>query len=336
MVIKTLNTRNPFSDYGSIVKGNRFVGRKKEIEAIHNRILGQNYGNIAVMGLPRIGKTSLVWNAVMTIKDDLAKDGNFVSLIYVGKITSSNDFYKQLIYQTIEEIELNETIELAELIIKLKSILQEIKLAENDRFEFHNLIQKFYKTLKRSKYRVTYILDEFDSIEKIFSVADFQTLRQLSTQPETQICLVTVSRRTIQELEPENGAISNFYGVFSDLRIGVFTKDDIKDYWNMVASYDIEVSEEFKNTVNYFVGGHPYLMDLYDYEVFNKLKKIQGESNREIISKIETELRLNLYNNFENILNLLKEEGLYSKAIQLILGPVYDVTAIDEQKLLKY
>ena len=137
MVIKTLNTQNPFSDFGSIVKGVRFVGRKKEIEAIQNRVLGQNYGNIAIMGLPRIGKTSLVWNALMSIKEELSASGNFVSLIYVGKITSSNDFFKQLIYQTIEDIEF---IEDSELLNRLKLIQQNIKLYERDQFEFTNLI----------------------------------------------------------------------------------------------------------------------------------------------------------------------------------------------------
>ena len=336
MVIKTLNTQNPFSDYGSIVKVNRFVGRKSEIEEIHNRVLGQNYGNIAIMGLPRIGKTCLAWNALMPIKDDLAKEGNFISLVYVGKITSSNEFFKQLIYQTIEEIEFFDNPEFSELLVKIKSIQKEIKQSENDRFEFTNLVHKFYKILRRNKLRATYILDEFDSVEKLFTVADFQTLRQLASHPDTQISLLTVSRRTIQELEPENGAISNFYGVFSDLRLGVFKKDDLKEYWKMVAQYDIEVSEDYKNSVNYLVGGHPFLMDLYNYEVFNKLKNNQGVSTFEITSKIESQIKLNLFNNFENILSLLKEEGLYSKAIQLILGPVYDVTAIDEQKLLKY
>ena len=138
MVIKTLNTQNPFSDYGSIVKGKRFVGRKNEIEAIHNRVLGQNYGNIAIMGLPRIGKTCLAWNALIPIKDDLAKDGNFISLVYVGKITSSNEFFKQLIYQTIEEIELFNNPNFSELLVKLQSIQKQIKQAENDRFEFTN------------------------------------------------------------------------------------------------------------------------------------------------------------------------------------------------------
>jgi hypothetical protein len=64
MVIKALNTQNPFSDYGQIVKGSRFAGRKEEVQKIHNRVLGEAYGNIAIMGMPRIGKSSLVWNAL--------------------------------------------------------------------------------------------------------------------------------------------------------------------------------------------------------------------------------------------------------------------------------
>jgi hypothetical protein len=48
--------KNPFSDYGGIVTESRFVGRKDEIQAIKNRLLGVSYGNLAIIGLPRIGK----------------------------------------------------------------------------------------------------------------------------------------------------------------------------------------------------------------------------------------------------------------------------------------
>ena len=50
MVIKTLNTENPFADFGGIVEGERFVGRSNAINAIHSRVLGTSYGNIAIMG----------------------------------------------------------------------------------------------------------------------------------------------------------------------------------------------------------------------------------------------------------------------------------------------
>ena len=73
MVIKTLSTQNPFADYGNIIEGNRFIGRKSSIATIHNRVMGNSFGNIAIIGLPRIGKSSLVWNALMVKKTESAE-----------------------------------------------------------------------------------------------------------------------------------------------------------------------------------------------------------------------------------------------------------------------
>ena len=67
MATESLN--NPFADFGSIVFGQRFVGREKELNAIAQRVLGDNYGNLAIMGLPRIGKSSLAWQGIMTKKE---------------------------------------------------------------------------------------------------------------------------------------------------------------------------------------------------------------------------------------------------------------------------
>ena len=72
MDVSTLNSsQNPFSDYGTIVEGERFIGRKNEIASIHSRVLGNNYGNLSIVGLPRIGKSSLVWNALLIQKSHL-------------------------------------------------------------------------------------------------------------------------------------------------------------------------------------------------------------------------------------------------------------------------
>ena len=334
MVIKTLNTQNPFAGYGSIITGNRFIGRKYAIEAIHNRVLGECFGNIAIMGLPRIGKTSLAWMALMPMKERLAKNQHYISYIGIGTITNSTDFFKSLIQSVLDEIEFSDLAELVQL--KIASYFEKLTEVEKNRFEFINQVQKIFKFLKRNNIRLTYILDEFDNAEKIFSVADFQILRELSSKPETQICLITVSRRTIQELEPENGAISNFYGVFTDLRLGTFNNDDIREYWEKALDNDIKTTNEYQKKVDYFVGKHPFLIDMFNYFLFNSINKNKDVDFESIIDETESELRLNLYNSFDSSLKLLKEENLYTKAFQLVLGPIYDVTTIDEQKLLKY
>ncbi len=280
------------TDYGSIITGSRFVGRLEAIKTIHNRVLSESYGNIAIMGLPRIGKTCLAWNSMMPLKDELSQKKHFLSFIGVSTVSNSNDFFKSLISSTLDEIEFSEENEA--IFSKLQSIYDKLRTVEKDRFEFTNHVQKFFKFLKRSGVRVTYILDEFDYAEKIFSVSDFQTLRQLSSQPETQICLITVSRRTIQEIEPENGAISNFYGVFSDL--------DISDYWKHSSSIGIEITDAYQQKVEYLAGRHPYLIDLLNYHIFNDLKSNSESNFEKIIKTTESTIRLTLYNSFDSTL----------------------------------
>ena len=66
MAIDSLN--NPFADFGGIVNGDRFIGRKFYLQQIEQRVLGKSYGNLAIMGLPRIGKSSLAWKSIMDKK----------------------------------------------------------------------------------------------------------------------------------------------------------------------------------------------------------------------------------------------------------------------------
>ena len=107
MVIKTLSdSQNPFSDYGMVVVEERFVGRKDEIIAIQNRVLGKNYGNLSVVGLPRIGKSSLVWNTLMLHKQALLDDRKIiVQFISMGKLTSALSLYEIIMKKPLALLE---------------------------------------------------------------------------------------------------------------------------------------------------------------------------------------------------------------------------------------
>lgn len=333
MVIKELNIKNPFADKAGIVTDERFVGRHSELNEIHTRVLGELYGNLAIVGLPRIGKSSLVWNALIPLKDKLLKENHIIAYISISSSDNAVNFFKGLVLAVLEEIELENN--LVDIYKRLESIYNDIKNNQNNRFEFLNLVKRFFRFCKRSNLRTTFILDEFDYSENIFSVADFQFLRELSTLPETKICLITVSRRTIQELEPENGAISNFYGVFSELRLKLFSENDMRAYWQRVENLGIEVSEEYKKEVFYFVGSHPYWLDIVNYYIFNGLKADQ-KTTSELLSEIDSELKKILWDNYEDILSLMEKEGLKSHFIQAVVGPVVNLTQMSIERLSKY
>ena len=52
---------NPFASAGSIVKGDAFVGRASIIRNISERLFGKEFGNVAIVGIPKIGKSSLMY-----------------------------------------------------------------------------------------------------------------------------------------------------------------------------------------------------------------------------------------------------------------------------------
>ncbi|MCX7998562.1 MAG: Swt1 family HEPN domain-containing protein [Leptospiraceae bacterium] len=160
-------------------------------------------------------------------------------------------------------------------------------------------------------------------------------LRELSISPDTKVCLITISRRTIQEIEPHNGAISNFYGVFSEIRLLPFHETDMKKYWNRLENLGIEVSKEYKDEISYYAGTHPYLLDLINFYVFNEMQT-SDKNSLEILGEVGSSLRVTLWNNYEHILSLLEEEALKSHFIQVVVGPKLNVTSRSIEKMLKY
>lgn len=324
MAIESLN---PFADYGSIVRGDRFVGRKTELNTIKQRVLGPNYGNLAIMGLPRIGKSSLAWQGILERKDSLLRDKTIPVFFQTGSCEDAISFFRQMVSLLDEEMLF---VCGDERYLKFGMGLLKSIREENDLTDFTIAIQKYFKLIKRLGYKVIYVLDEFDSVQAFFTVANFQLLRELSYNPETKICLVTCSRKTIQEIEAKNGAISNFYGTFSEIRLGMYDDESLAEYWKRVDSF-FNPEHEYKGMANFFVGRHPFLLDYFNDFCFQH--NLVDNAEEAVILK---EIRLNLLNHFSTIQDTLRHEDLLNKAIQLVLGPAYDVTKIEEEKLLKY
>lgn len=318
---------NQFVDYGGIVCGDRFIGREIELQTIKQRVLGPAYGNLAIMGLPRVGKSSLAWQGIMMRKKELIANNTIPIFFQTGSCDDSISFFRQMADLLNEELMM---ICPDERYTKLGERLITTIKYEKDSTEFTLALQKYFKLVKRLGYKVIYILDEFDSVQAFFTVANFQLLRELSYNPETKLCLVTCSRKTLQEIEAKNGAISNFYGIFSEIRLGMFDDDSMKAYWERVSETFVP-SEEYKKLANFYVGRHPFLLDYYND--FCIRKGLANDINNE---ELLNEIRLNLLTHFNTIQDTLKHEGLLDKAIQLVLGPAYNVKKVEEEKLLKY
>ena len=319
---------NPFLDYGKIVKNERFIGREKEIKIIQNRVLNDSFGNIAIQGLPRIGKSSLAWNALMLEKEKLEEEKNiFVIRLNMGTLTDSKVFFHKLIKELHKRIKKNADLNFDD----FKALYEELETAKHESEKF-DLIEEYFQEFRDTQYRVIYILDEFDAVRNKFSVGDFQFLRELSYNLDTEICLVTISRRTIKELEPMEGTLSNFYQTFNDLYLGMFSQNDLDEYWNRFFYDQLKLSDDDKKEITNFSGRHPFLLDLFNFNLFNT----ELDDIRKSILETKKNIQLTILNNYKSIFDLLKEEGLDSKLLQVIVGPVFDITRSEVEKLERY
>lgn len=326
-----MNTNNPFSDFGKIVTGERFVGRKKEITQIHSRLLGKNYGNLSIVGLPRVGKSSLAHNALINIMPQLVTQNILIIWINLGNISNAESLFLALAQRALRFMEENN------LLVDEKVQLAYSRIFEQgaSQIEFDCNIQSFFRLLLKKRFRVIYVLDEFDNAHRILSVENFQFLRELSNDPSTQVALVTISRRTLRELEPDNGTLSNFYQIFSEVNLGLFDENDMKDYWDYLKSFDVLLESTDINEITYFSGCHPFLLDIINCEVFNELENTSINFSKTLASIIDM-LRLKIVSEYVSIFDLMKDEYLDSKVVQILVGPLYNATQLDIDRLLKY
>src|SRR5688572_17167335 len=90
---------NPFSGYGTRVSGSRLVGRHQEKIKLARRIKVMA-GAVNVVGAPRIGKSSLVFEVI----DDLIdKSGNCWAQLDASSFEQAVGFVKQILKSLAED-----------------------------------------------------------------------------------------------------------------------------------------------------------------------------------------------------------------------------------------
>src|SRR3972149_1969874 len=169
---------NPFADYGNIIRGDRFIGRKDSLRVIENRIIRpREAGNLAVIGEPRIGKSSLVYKAIIERKSELIASKVLPIWINLATFDRADMLFRSLVTSCVDEME--ETNLLSESIQYYVRRALENELSWN---EGYGRIQRFFEKVRQSGYRIIFILDEFDHARNLFkgNVSGFQGLRELS------------------------------------------------------------------------------------------------------------------------------------------------------------
>ncbi len=326
----TFEFENPFADYGNIVGGERFIGRKESLKVLENRVVRPSEpGNLAIIGEPRIGKSSLVYKAIIERKEELVARKLLPIWINLGTYDRAAIFLRSLVTTCYDELEdldwVTDKISRA-----FKRVLQD-KLSWS---EGYGRIQRFFQRVRQEGIRVLFILDEFDHARFLFKddTSGFQGLRELSYRPEWRVTFITTSRRSIRDIEIQTRAISTFDGIFHKHYLSMFEEADLEDYFTRLVATNLPVTPLTRSRIDFYCGGHPYLLEMLGYE----LVEVFREKQQVDVDFTSKRIEASFIDQYDRMIDLLKEDGTLTKLLQTLFGPVIDVKQTEVDELVRY
>ena len=217
---------NPYADFGTTITEDRFVGRERELRTITSRIFGErSFGSIAVVGLPRIGKTSLVSEAVRRAEALPIGRRLVVVRSNVGEPGSVGELFRTLIEELAEEIRCR----------GLDDALVNRQMTEvlaSPEIDFIR-VRAVFRSLRRADIRPVWVLDEFDAGRRLFEGTPqfFHWLRELCSNPQFKAAVVIVAKRRLQDVARLAGRDSDYWAnVLMTLALKPLSDAEIDDF----------------------------------------------------------------------------------------------------------
>lgn len=333
---------NPFANCDDVLGRNHLLGRDAFIQDIEKTVI-KNARNLSIYGMFHIGKSCLIHSAIMEKKSELHQKMILPILIdlpaHLESGQESEHFFRILVGRCLEELE-----ELDWTTDPIKNAA--IAMLQNGNWWSDSVsrTQRFFKRVREAHIRIIFILDKFDHITTIFgeSIRAFQRLQDLSEIPECRVTFITLSWRPLKEIAPHMREISRFDKAFLPRCLSVFDEYDMKMYFERLASVAIDsgdanptyfpVSSNFKEKIEFYCGRHPYLLTRLGYELAEAFLDT-GEVD---VDKTVLDMQQVFVDYVIDLKRTLSKYKLLDKLIQMVIGPVLNITIDDEQELLRY
>ena len=304
--------------------------QRKEIEQKLVKQTIKNCRSVNLAGMPKIGKSALVYNVFEAKTDEYYQKNIIVAKISAKVFASADDLFKNITGAICKVISRDSD-----------SWVHSSKLLPlNEKIQNGNIGQggyltlcEFFKTIKSYKRRVVCVVDEFynsSELQESYSGV-FAVFKELVTNPEKYgITFVFVSELPIKELD--------FIGD-NMLYLRGFSDKEFVDYYRYKATSGIELNNEERALLKCFTGGHPYWSDI----ILAEYKAAKDDGRTVDMEAIFREKAKIIYPEFEAILNLLGED-LKNKLYQIVFGPMdekctqtdidtlYDYGILDDRK----
>ncbi len=326
------NISNPFANKGRIITGKHFIGRSDGLETLANTVTESDMpNNLAIIGYPRIGKSSLANQAVIQKEECLIEKNNIAVWVNFSGFSNREAFFKRLVGYSFENL------------MKYQKVYDEIntkvsKILENGDKDWDDLIfdvEKYFETLRSRNFCTIFVLDEFDEARKKFenNPEAFSVLRSLGYDPgRFGIAFVTTSRRSIRKIEIQSKVSSTLDGIFGKVYLGMYAEEELGEYYRLYDDIGLQLDDIRKQQIGYYCGGHPYLLASLGFEIVEAFK-VNKEIDIDFIFQ-KTQLQFSDY--YEQLIALLREDNTFAALLQILFGPKLTVKPTDIDELLTY
>lgn len=328
---------------GPEVKGDSQIGYKRYLDQFTN-ILLNSINNISITGLKRFGKTSIAKEVISRVKIESEKKVITI-FIDLAKQRSFSDFLMAVKNGLEDEIMGDDT--LAEAVYNnaiFKKYLKRINSIESESKTYRDTLESLFKWFTKQDIRVILAIDEFDAASDLFKeTADFEYLRDLSSNRDIGLSLVLVSRRQLYMIEKKNFNNSTFHGVVQTYPVNGFEQDDLEEFFGVLsANYEINLNDYSRNRLAYYCGKSPYLFSMFAYDIVDDYFSEKEINIDAIYRRREIDIE-NYYKSIFACLNndMIDVEGAYGEAstieklVGVIVGPKISVVENDISVLEK-
>lgn len=267
---------NPFI-YGKPVSGAKHINRQKEQRTLFTRL--RNGECTAVVGEPRIGKTSLLHclASPQVQKEWLGDQAKEIIAVeidcyqeWLSTDKTPHDFWKYVL----------DTVKLS---LPDETLRQQIALVEENDYGSATLAN-FFRNLARKDLRVVLFIDEFDALltHPNFSTAEFLGgLRSMAMRDGFQI--ITASIMPVEEMnrrsEASNPLGSPFFNHFTEVNLEPFSYKDVSILLDtFLNGSGVQFSAMDRNFIVWLSGRHPFRIQVAGAALFDTITdRLEGE-----------------------------------------------------------
>lgn len=298
---------------GPQVSGESFLGRKKELKTISNDLY--NGSNIHLVGVPRIGKSSLAGSVLDRNRE---MPGYLQVRLCMGEYHSAFQFWFTLWDDIREALKKDGLwdISFQESYAILDTLAEE---TGSWYIRMHRPLLSVLKEIKSHSRQLILTIDEFDAVTGVFGreTAYYQLLRSIFSDSQYATNGILISRQSLSVLEHKVSTLSSFQGVFPPSgRLTEFDSDDMNEFYAALKKYDITLTGDGMSRLEYYTGNIPYLCCMFARQMVQDCNgRCLDEAQIDVLRKVLAESILNYY---EDLVERLRADQHLDPLLSLI------------------